>query len=78
MIRVCGDIPLIIWGDLNARTASMNARDVDLVDDIYEMNSDNHSESRTPVDNDTRRTSKGNTVNSFGSYLIGICEEFGL
>ena len=78
LIRVCGDIPFIIWGDLKAQTASMNARDVDPVDDIYEMNSDNHSESRTPVDNDTRRTPKDNTVNSFGGYLIGICEEFGL
>ena len=78
LIRVCGDIPFIICGDLNARTASMNARNVDPIDDIYEMNSDNHSESRTPVDNDTRRTSKDNTVNSFGRYLIGICEEFGL
>ena len=78
LTRVCGDIPFIICGDLNARTASMNARDVDPIDDIYEMNSDNHSESRTPVDNDTRRTSKDNTVNSFGRYLIGICEEFGL
>ena len=29
LIRVCGDIPFIICGDLNARTASMNARDVD-------------------------------------------------
>ena len=57
LIRVCGDIPFIICGDLNARTAFMNARDVDPIDDICEMNSDNHSESRTPVDNDTRRTS---------------------
>ena len=76
LIRVCGDIPFIICGDLNART--VNTSDVDPVDDIYEMNSDNHSESRTPADNDTRRTSKDNTVNSFGRYLIGICEEFGL
>ena len=78
LVRVCGDIRFIIFVDLNTQTASLNARDVDPVDDIYEMNSDNHSESRTPVANDTRRTSKDNTVNSFGRYLIGICEESGL
>ena len=38
LIRVCGDIPFIICGDLNARIASMNARNVDPVDDVYEMN----------------------------------------
>ena len=38
LIRVCGDIPFIICGDLNARIASMNARNVDPIDDIYEMN----------------------------------------
>ena len=34
----CGDIPLIICGDLNSRTASMNARNVDPIDEIYIRN----------------------------------------
>ena len=62
---------------LNSRTASRDARNVNPVDEIYEMNSDNYSESRMPVGNGTR-TSKDSTVNSFGRHLTGICEEFGL
>ena len=42
------------------------------------MNSDDYSQSTLQNDNDIKRTSKDNTVNSFGRYLISICEEFSL
>ena len=78
LVRLCGDIPLIICDDLNSRTASMNARNVDPVDEIYEMNPEAYSESTLQNDNDIKRTSKDSIVNSFGRYLISICEEFSL
>ena len=32
-----GELPIIICGDLNARTGSMNARDVQLLDDVEDV-----------------------------------------
>ena len=78
LVRLCGDIPLIICGDLNSRTASMNAKNVDPINEIYGMNSDDYSEITSQNDNDIKRTSKDNIVNLFGRYLISICEEFSL
>ena len=78
LVRLCGVIPLIICGDLNSRTASMNARNVDPTDEVYEINSDDYSEITLQNNNDIKRTSKDNIVNSFGRYLISICEEFSL
>ena len=57
LVRLFGDIPLIICGDLNSRTASRNARNVDPIDEIYEMNSD-YSKSTLQNDNDIKRHPK--------------------
>ena len=51
---------------------------IQLMNYIYEMNSDDYSESTLQNDNDLKRTSKNNIVNSFGRDLISICEEFSL
>ena len=51
---------------------------IQLMKYIYEMNSDDYSESTLQNDNDIKRTSKDNTVSSFGRDLISICEEFSL
>ena len=53
-------------------------RNVDPIDEIYEMNPKDYSESTVQNDNDIKRTSKDSIVNSFGRYLISICEEFSL
>ena len=69
-----GELPIIICGDLNARTGGMNARDVQLLDDVVEdvCNED------IIDDIHFRRVSKDVTLNEFGRYLLYVCEQFNL
>ena len=69
-----GELPIIICGDLNARTGGMNARDVQLLDDVAEdvCNED------IIDDIHFRRVSKDVTLNEFGRYLLYVCEQFNL
>ena len=69
-----GELPIIICGDLNARTGGMNARDVEFLDDVVEdvCNED------IIDDIHFRRVSKDVTLNEFGRYLLYVCEQFNL
>lgn len=65
-----GETPLMVIGDLNARTGGMNAKDNVLPDDTIEDYTD-HDERFT-------RKSKDTTTNNFGRYLLNMCEQFSL
>ena len=69
-----GELPVLIFGDLNARTCDANARNVALPDGGFDDEN---------VDNDYEETrfrwvSKDATVNEFGRYLLCVCEQFDL
>ena len=80
LLDIChrvGDIPVIVLGDLNARTASRNScLSRDPIDDICDVNSDNGLDE--PVSEGNKRYSKDSVVNPFGKYLLGVCDEFQL
>ena len=65
-----GEIPLIILGDLNARTGSANAKDYVLPDTCLDED--------TEPDKRFTRKSKDCTTNDFGRYLLSVCEQFSL
>jgi hypothetical protein len=67
-----GDIPIIVCGDLNARTGVTNAKDTPLPEDVVASKNDE--------DHDVRfqRVSKDTNVNHFGRYLLCVCEQFNL
>ena len=69
-----GELPIIICGDLNARTGGMNARDVQLLDDVVE----DVCNENIIDDIHFRRVSKDVTLNEFGRYLLYVCEQFNL
>lgn len=67
-----GDCPLLIFGDLNARTGGLNAKELSDFDGDVNVDDDTHS-------NDMFcRVSKDNCINEFGRYLLNVCEHFGL
>ena len=66
-----GDLPLILFGDFNARTGNENSDAADTVDcgfDIFGNSEDAHSS--------PHRVSKDTVVNDFGRYLSNVCTEF--
>ena len=66
-----GDCPLLIFGDLNARTGCLNAKELsDFDGDVNEDDTDN--------DVQFCRVSKDSCINEFGQYLINLCENFDL
>ena len=72
VIESLGDLPLILFGDFNARTRNANS-DADTVDygfDIFGNSEDSHSS--------PHRVSKDTAVNDFGRYLLNVCTEFDL
>jgi hypothetical protein len=72
--RRFGDLPFIIFGDLNARTASLNSSlSRDPVDGITDMMDDENGYDDQDVN---KRLSKDSGINSFGKYLINVCDEF--
>ena len=65
-----GEVPLLVFGDLNARTGCTNARDTYLSD--YYLDEDNeHVE-------DYKRLSKDSVINDCGRCLLNVCEQFSL
>ena len=74
ILEETGKIPIIIFGDLNARTGNTNAREAALpAGGLIDESVDSDSE-----DTRFRRTSKDITVNEFGRYLLCVCEQFDL
>ena len=74
ILEEIGKLPVVIFGDLNARTVDANARNVALPDGgLDDKNVDNdYEETRF------RRVFKDGTVNKFGRYLLCACEQFDL
>ena len=73
VIESLGDLPLILFGDFNARTGNENSDAADTVDcgfDIFGNSEDAHSS--------PHRVSKDTVVNDFGRYLLNVCTEFEL
>ena len=74
ILEETGEVPIIIFGDLNARTGNTNAGEADLpAGGLIDESVDSDSE-----DTRFRRTSKDITVNEFGRYLLCVCEQFDL
>jgi hypothetical protein len=73
LIELYGDVPLILIGDLNARTGCENSHDSDLVDCALNIFDDNEQ-----ANNNTKRLSKDVVLNDFGRYLLNVCNAFGL
>jgi len=73
MFAECGDLPLILCGDLNSRTGTSNFVYTDNLHSIYEFVD---KDDATSSNNAFLRTSKDSVVNSFGRYLLSVCEEF--
>ena len=72
-IQMYGNVPLIIVGDLNARTGNKNASEDELPCDITETDSEITGTFET-----YRRVSDDAVVNDFGQYLLCVCEQFNL
>ena len=73
VIESLGDLPLILFGDFNARTGNENSDAADTVDcgfNIFGNSEDAHSS--------PHRVSKDTVVNDFGRYLLNVCTEFDL
>ena len=72
--ELCGDLPLILMGDFNARTGNANARDIPLFSTFpFETNDFDDSEKEHYP-----RKSKDTVINDFGRYLLDVCEQFSL
>jgi hypothetical protein len=70
------DCHVIVCGDLNARTGSLQASSTDPIDNIYEMTDKNDDNSI--IDDSILRFSDDRTINSFGRLLLSVCDEFDL
>ena len=68
-----GELPVILFGDFNARTGDKNAKDVPLPDSIFPLEKD-----ECDVEEQYRRKSNDVITNDFGRYLLNVCEQFGL
>ena len=67
-----GELAVILFGDFNARTGDENANDDPLPDSIFPVENDEGD-----VEEQCKRKSSDVTVNSFGRYLLNVCEQFG-
>ena len=72
VFELYSNVCVMIAGDLNARTGSKLPDEDFLPEDIVEF------ETPSPVPSLTTRCSKDKVVNAFGSYLLGVCEQFQL
>lgn len=68
LMEQCGDVDFMVCGDLNARTGSRSPEMNNLPDDLVDWD----NASTTPL----LRNSKDIVVNSFGKYLLSVCEQF--
>jgi len=78
VVKEHGDLPLILFGDLNSRTGTCNFSNTDPLDGIYELIDENHDNNCGRESDTFSRISKDSIINAFGKYLLSICEEFGL
>ena len=70
-----GDSQFIIFGDLNARTASETiTTDTDDLSDLFNVMGKTHN--NDSHENHFVRSSADVTVNVFGRYLLQVCNEF--
>jgi hypothetical protein len=65
-----GEVPLLVFGDLNARTGCTNAR-VTYLSDYYLDEDNEHVE-------EYKRLSKDSVINDCGRCLLNVCEQFSL
>ena len=68
-----GELPFLVFGDLNARTGTANAKECVLPGSVLDMGNDNED-----AQNQYCRQSKDLQTNYFGRYLLCICEQFNL
>ena len=73
IIEQHGELPFLVFGDLNARTGTANANEFVLPDSVSDMGNDNED-----AQNQYCRQSKDVHTNDFGRYLLCICEQFNL
>ena len=77
IVKDFNDIPIIMCGDFNARTSNLNSKNIDPIDEICQMH-DNKSVQYSLECTGSERLSCDTVVNSFGKYLLDVCEQFGL
>ena len=70
VIEMYGDLPVIVCGDFNARTGTKNGKVIQLPDEIDDIDN--------TEDQGFTRTSKDETINEFGRYLLNVCDQFNL
>ena len=68
-----GELPFLVFGDLNARTGTANANECVLPDSVLDVENDNED-----AQNQYCRQSKDLQTNVFGRYLLCIYEQFNL
>ena len=75
VVEEYGELPMMIFGDLNARTGNNNAKQLSLPDFGTGIS---RSEELAEEDISFYRVSKDAVVNSFGRSLLSLCESFEL
>ena len=68
-----GELPFLVFGDLNARTGTANANECVLPDSVLDVENDNED-----AQNQYCRQSKDLQTDVFGRYLLCIYEQFNL
>lgn len=76
VFREHGELPFLVCGDLNSRTASEQAGISDPIDNIHEMTE--KTDTHPANDVNTQRSSRDLKKNVFGRFLLRVCEEFDL
>lgn len=80
LIENVGDLPFILFGDLNARTGSRNAREMQCFydADYFSVFPSQNTEVEEGDDcfEECVRVSKDREENAFGKYLLNVCEQF--
>ena len=75
VIETVGDLPLIVFGDLNARTDSENSTETNYDCETFNIFAPNDE---SGLDKSTMRVSKDMEINEFGKYLLNMCAQFNL
>lgn len=70
--EVAGDLPVIVCGDLNARTGEKNGRNVQFPD-VFDVSHNDFDEGSAHS-----RISKDVCINDLGRYLLNVCDQFNL
>ena len=67
VIETVGDLPLNVFGDLNARTGSENATETNYDDETFNIFAPND---KSGLDKSTMRVSKDKEIHEFGKYCL--------